>query len=179
MNLAKIGSGQRAPDVVNVIIENPEGENNKYEFDKELDVMRLDRVMYSAVFYPTDYGFVPQTLCEDGDPLDAFVLSTNPIHPGTLVEVRPIGYIKMVDGGKRDDKLLCVPLHDARFTHIRDLKHVAPHTLEEIGHFLSTYKMLQKKKVEVSGWQNAAAAKKLIRESIKMFNDAKKHAPHS
>jgi inorganic pyrophosphatase len=175
MHLEKIGPGKRAPDVVNVIIENPEGENNKYEFDKENNVMRLDRVMYSAVFYPTDYGFVPQTLCEDGDPLDAFVLSTNPIHPGVLVEVRPIGYVKMVDGGERDDKLLCVPLHDARFSHIRELKHVAPHTLEEIAHFLSTYKMLQKKKVQVDEWCNVAAAKKLIQKSIKLFNSAKKH----
>lgn len=174
MHLEKIGPGKSAPDMVNVIIENPEGENNKYEFDKELNVMRLDRVMYSAVFYPTDYGFVPQTLCEDGDPLDAFVLSTNPIHPGVLVEARPIGYIKMVDGGKRDDKLLCVPTHDARFAHVKDLKHVSPHVLEEIAHFLSTYKMLQKKKVQVDGWHSAAAAKKLIRDSIKMFHAAKK-----
>lgn len=173
MNLEKIGPGKKAPEVLNVIIENPRGGNNKYEYDKDAGVIKLDRVMYSAVFFPADYGFVPQTLCEDGDPLDAFVMTTNPLHPGVLVEVRPIGYVKMIDGGEQDDKLLCVPKDDPRFSHIHDLKDVAPHLLDEISNFLSTYKILQKKKVEVNGWENATAAKKLVLSTIKMFNEGK------
>ncbi|MEK6820891.1 MAG: inorganic diphosphatase [archaeon] len=170
MNIDTIGPGKKAPEIINVIIEVPKGSNNKYEFDKEAGIVKLDRVLYSAVFYPTDYGFVPNTLCDDGDPLDAFVLSTNAFCPGVWVEARPIGMIQMVDGGEQDDKLLCVPAKDPRFDHVKTIRDVSPHGLKEIQHFLSTYKLLQKKTVVVKEWQGVEDAHALIRKSIKNYS---------
>src|SRR5580704_9108719 len=124
--------GEKAPDVVNVVIEIQKGSNNKYEFDEKLGVFRLDRVFYSPFFYPLDYGFIPQTRSEDGDHLDALVMGGDPLFTGCLTEVRPIGLLNMVDSGDLDAKILCVQANDPRFSTLKDIKDIEaynPHLL--------------------------------------------------
>lgn len=162
--------GEKAPEVVNVIIEIPRGSQNKYELDKETGLIKLDRVLYSPVFYPTEYGLIPRTLSDDGDPLDALVLISNPTVPGVLLEAVPIGMLNMIDSGEKDEKILCVAKGDPRFSHIKDLSDVSPHLLKEISHFFSVMKHLQNKKVEVKNWENAKKAKDMIVASQKMYN---------
>lgn len=169
MALDHISPGKKVPDSIHVIVEIPKGSQNKYEFDKELGVLRLDRVLFSSTIYPGDYGFVPQTLALDGDPLDALVFVTNPTFPGTLIDVRPIGVLKMVDQGQEDDKLLCVPVNDIRFNGMQDVHDVEQPFLNEIAHFFAVYKELEGKKVEILGWENAASAKKIIERSVEAY----------
>src|SRR3989344_2141423 len=141
--------GKEAPKVLNVIIEIPKDSQNKYELDKETGLLKLDRVLYSAVYYPGDYGFVPQTLCGDGDPLDVLILSNRPVYPLTLTEVRILGVMKMIDNNEQDDKLIGVYKSDPRFKQFQSIKDVPNHTLEEIKHFFETYKQLQGKQCKV------------------------------
>ncbi len=162
--------GEKTPEVVNVIIEIPKGSQNKYELDKETGLIRLDRVLYSPMSYPTEYGLIPRTLSDDGDPLDALVLVSNPTLPGVLLEAVPIGMLNMIDSGEKDEKILCVAKGDPRFSHIKDLSDVSPHLLKEISHFFSVMKDLQNKKVEVKNWENAKKAKEMITASQKMYN---------
>jgi inorganic pyrophosphatase len=162
--------GGKAPEVINVIIEIPKGSQNKYELDKETGLIKLDRVLYSPVFYPTEYGLIPRTLSDDGDPLDALVLVSNPTAPGVLLEAIPIGMLNMIDGGEKDEKILCVAKGDPRLSHMKDLSDVSPHLLKEISHFFSVMKHLQNKKVEVKDWENAKKAKDMILASQKMYN---------
>lgn len=169
MSINNIPPGPSAPDIINVFIEIPKGSQNKYEFDKELNVLRLDRVLFSSTVYPGDYGFVPQTLGLDGDPLDALVFVTNPTYPTTLIEARPIGVMEMVDDGEVDDKILCVPVNDVRFKTMQDIGDVDQPFLDEIAHFFAVYKQLEGKKVEVRGWKDAAAAKAIINRSIEAY----------
>ena len=171
--LENILPGSKPPEVVNVIVETPKGSQNKYQYDKKNNIIKLDRVLYSPFHYPGDYGFIPQTLCGDGDPLDGLVLVTEPTHPGILIECRPIGVMKMIDNGEEDDKILCVPADDPRFSGFKDLKDVAEHVLKEIAHFFSVYKQLQGKKVEVKGWLGVKEAHKVILDSIKMYKSKK------
>ncbi len=163
--------GEKAPEEVNVVIEIPKGSQNKYEIDKETGLISLDRVLYGANFYPLDYGFLPQTLWEDGDALDAFVLTTNPLFPGCIVSARPVGVLKMVDSGEGDDKLICVASKDPRFEHIKELNDLAPHLLDELKHFLETYKLLQKKEVTVSSIEGKDAAAEAVRKGVKMYQN--------
>jgi inorganic pyrophosphatase len=142
---------------------------NKYEYDKKLHVFRLDRTLFSPVHYPGDYGFIPQTLALDGDPLDVLVLVEAPSFPGCLMEVRPIGVLKMVDQGKSDEKVLAVAESDPMYREIKDYSQVFPHLLREIEHFFSIYKNLEGKRTEMSGWEGADAARKIIAESQKRF----------
>jgi inorganic pyrophosphatase len=134
---------------MNVIIEIPRGSMNKYEIDKETGLIMLDRVLHTAQQYPFDYGFVPQTLWDDGDALDVVLLTTQPLAPGILVHARPIAVLPMIDGGDKDEKILAVPASDPRFADIKDLSDVNKHTLKEISHFFLTYKQLQKKEVSL------------------------------
>jgi inorganic pyrophosphatase len=120
---------------VNVIVEIPRGSKNKYEIDKETGLIALDRVLYSAQEFPFDYGFVPQTLWDDGDPLDVVLLTTHPLAPGILARVRPVAIMGMIDAGDPDDKLIAVPIDDPRWAKVQDLSDVNPHTLKEIEHF--------------------------------------------
>ena len=145
-------------DEMNVIIEIPKFSKNKYEIDKETGIIALDRVMHSAQDYPFDYGFVPQTLWDDGDALDVVVLTTYPLAPGILVRVRPVGIMHMIDGGEADEKVIAVPVDDPRFADTKDLGDVNPHTLKEISHFFATYKQIQKKEVEVGEFEGREAA---------------------
>lgn len=140
------------------------GSTNKYEYDKQLHVFRLDRTLYSPVHYPGDYGFVPSTLGRDGDPLDVLVLVDAPSFPGCVIEVRPIGVLRMIDQGKHDEKVLAVVENDPMYREVTDSSQVFPHLLREIEHFFSIYKDLEGKKTEIAGWAGADAAKKIIIE---------------
>ncbi|RLG55083.1 MAG: inorganic diphosphatase, partial [Candidatus Hydrothermarchaeota archaeon] len=129
-----------------VLVEIPEGSQNKYELDKEFEVFKLDRVLHSPLHYPADYGHVPSTLCEDGDPIDVLVLTTEPTFPGCLIKVRPIGLIEMEDEKGIDDKILAVPVDDPRFSHVKDIEDISQHILKEITHFFEMYKALEPEK---------------------------------
>jgi inorganic pyrophosphatase len=159
------------PDELNVIIEIPKGSANKYEIDKETGLIKLDRANYSSAPYPFDYGFVPQTLWEDGDALDVVVLTTFPLHPGILVAVRPVAIMNMIDAGESDAKIIAVPVEDKRWEGVQDLQDINPHTLKEIQHFFETYKLLKGKPapIEIQGTDDAAHAKKAVLHSIDLY----------
>jgi inorganic pyrophosphatase len=156
---------------LNVIIEIQKGSKNKYELDKETGLIMLDRVMYTGQDYPFDYGFVPNTLCEDGDPLDVILYTTYPLMPGVLVEARPVGVIKMIDGGEADDKILAVPENDPRLKDMLSLETFPKHFVKEVQHFLETYKMIQNKIVKIENIEDINGAKKSIDDSIKMYSE--------
>ena len=153
--------------LINVLIEIPAGSKNKYEFDKDFNAFALDRVLYSSVQYPCDYGFIPNTLADDGDPLDGMVLMDQPTFPGCIIPARPIGLLEMIDGGDRDEKILCVPDKDPRYIQVKSLKDVAYHRLEEIAEFFRTYKNLEKKVTEILGWKDIEAVLPLVEECVK------------
>jgi|SRR3989344_6708584 len=172
MNLLHdIPLGDKAPKEFNVIIEIPKGSSNKYEIDKETGLIKLDRVLYSSVFYPTDYGFLPRTYFDDGDALDALVLSTYQFFSGLLVSVRPIGLIKMIDNGDKDDKLITVPVGDPRFKDYKEIKNLPAHFQAEIKNFLETYKNLEGKTVTVSGMRSAREAMAIVEKGVKMYKE--------
>ncbi len=154
---------------MNVIIEIPKGKQNKYEYDKEHRIFALDRVLYSPFHYPADYGFVPGTLCDDGDPLDGFVVLGEPTFPGVLVKARPIAVIEMIDNGEQDNKLLCVAVDDPYHKNFKDVKDLSDHFLKSVKHFLEHYKDLQGKKVEVKGIKGAKEAKEEFAKAVKNF----------
>lgn len=156
---------------ITTIIEINKGCKNKYEIDKKTGLIALDRVLHTAQDYPFDYGFVPQTLQEDGDPLDVVLLTTNPLFPGCMVKVRPVGVMWMIDGGDSDAKIIAVPIEDPRFNHIKDLKDVNPHFTKEMEHFFLTYKQLQKKEVTVNGFDGAEKAMEAFEKSVKAYKD--------
>jgi inorganic pyrophosphatase len=169
-NYLHLPLGERAPDEINVVIEIPEGSRNKYEYDKTLDIFRLDRALHSAIHYPGDYGFAPQTLALDGDPLDVLVLAIEPTFAGCLVVARPIGLLAMIDEGKEDDKVVAVPVGEPAFDEIYNYTQIFPHTMRKISHFFETYKLLEGKETSVAGWHDAAHARRVIMESFARFN---------
>ena len=152
-----------------VMIEIPKGSRNKYEYDKQKKVIKYDRMLFSAVHYPSDYGFIPNTLGLDGDALDALVLVTEPTFPGCHIEAKPIGLFKMEDEKGPDEKILCVPVRDPLWNHINTLDDVPPHLLKEIEHFFSIYKDLEDKKTGIHGWDDLDAAHKIINEAIDRY----------
>ena len=158
---------------MNVIIEIPKYSKNKYEIDKDTGIIALDRVMHSAQDYPFDYGFVPQTLFDDGDALDVVLLTTYPLAPGILVKARPVAIMEMIDGGDRDDKVFAVPVDDPRFEEVRDLADLNKHFIKEATHFFETYKKVQNKEVQVGAWHGADKAKEAFTRSREMY-EAKK-----
>ncbi len=141
--------------MISVLIEIPKGSRNKYELDKTTGLLKFDRMLFSAVHYPSDYGFIRDTLAEDGDPLDAMVLVWEPTFPGCLIDAKPIGLFKMWDERGRDEKILAVPLHDPMWNHLESLEDVPPHLLKEIEHFFAIYKELEEKKTGVEGWEDS------------------------
>ena len=153
------------------VIEIPTGSRNKYELDKDSGLIRLDRVLYSAVHYPGDYGFIPRTLHEDGDPLDVLVLVNHETFPGCLIDVRPIGVLKMLDKGEPDDKILCVPVNDPYHEEWFDIADIPQHLLKEVEHFFSSYKDLEGKRVQIDGWGNSRVAADVITESITRYDE--------
>lgn len=158
---------------MNVIIEIPKGSHNKYEIDKATGVIKLDRVMHSAQDYPFDYGFVPQTLWDDGDALDVVVLTTYPLATGILVPARPIGIMHMVDGGEADEKIIAVASGDPRYADVRDITDANQHVLKEIAHFFATYKQIQNKVVSVGDYEGVTAALSAFDRARKMYEDKK------
>lgn len=160
---------------MNVIIEIPKDSHNKYEIDKKTGLIKLDRANYSSAAYPFDYGFVPQTLWDDGDALDVVVLTTYPLNVGVLVSARPVAVIKMIDGGEADDKIIAVPVEDKRWDDVKELDDINKHTLKEFVHFFETYKNLKGKPVQVTinGIEGREAAEAAFERARKMYLDGK------
>ncbi|MBL1208613.1 inorganic diphosphatase [Geminocystis sp. GBBB08] len=168
MDLSKIPAQPKA-GIINVLIEIPGGGKNKYEFDKEMNAFILDRVLFSSVKYPYDYGFVPNTLADDGDPLDGMVMMDEPTFPGCVIASRPICMLEMIDGGDRDEKILCVPAEDPRYDHVKSMKDVAPHILGEIAEFFRSYKNLEKKETNILGWKDIDQVAPLVEQCVKAY----------
>lgn len=162
MSLLDVPIGPNAPQSFNTVIEIPKGSTNKYEMDPQTGLLRLDRVLYSPLFYPFDYGFIPQTLYLDGDPIDVLVMLMHPTFPGCIVEAKPIGVLEMRDDKGPDEKVLCVATKDPRFNNRTSLNDLNPHTLKEIYHFFEVYKALEDKEVEVVGWKDVIDAVQLV-----------------
>jgi inorganic pyrophosphatase len=155
------------------IIECPSGSKNKYEIDKETGLIALHRALHTAQDFPFEYGFIPQTLWDDGDALDVVILATYSTYPGIVVRIRPVALMNMIDSGEPDDKIIGVPVDDPRCDTIHDLKDINPHTVKEIAHFFETYK-LKKDKVQVAGFKDAAAAKEAFERGKKLYQESKK-----
>ncbi|QYJ67135.1 inorganic diphosphatase [Flavobacterium litorale] len=153
-----------------VLIEIPKGSRNKYEYDFELKKIRYDRMLFSSMMYPADYGFIPETLALDGDPLDVLVLVTEPTFPGCVMEVKPIGVFHMADEKGPDEKIVCVPVSDPVWNKLGDLSDMNPHLLKEIEHFFQVYKDLEQKKVDVGGWGNVDEAREIIDKCVDRFD---------
>ncbi len=173
VNYLELPVGDRAPEVFRAVIEIPRDGTQKFEYDKQLHVFKLDRNLHSPVHYPGDYGFIPSTLSDDGDPLDVLALVTSPSFVGCVQEVRPIGLLEMVDQGIPDEKVLAVGRNNPRFANIWNYTDIYPHMLKEITHFFSIYKDLEGKRVEMKGWRDAAYARDRVTYAIKQFNDAR------
>jgi inorganic pyrophosphatase len=157
-----------------VVIEVPKGSKNKYELDKETGLLRLDRVLYSAVHYPADYGFIPRTYCDDGDPLDALVLGQEPVQPLTLVEARAIGVVRMRDEKGLDDKIVAVSVRDPAFAEYTDKSQIPAHQLREIRRFFEDYKVLEHKQVVVEEMLGPSDAFRIIREALDMYRQLRR-----
>lgn len=146
-----------------VLIEIPRGSRNKYEYDFDLKRIRFDRMLFSSMMYPADYGFIPETLALDGDPLDVLVLINEPTFPGCVMEVKPIGVFHMADDKGPDEKIICVPVSDPIWNSLNNLSDINPHLLKEIEHFFQVYKDLEKKVVDVEGWGDLSEALRIIK----------------
>jgi inorganic pyrophosphatase len=153
----------------NVIVEVTKGSKVKYELDKPTGILRVDRILYSSVVYPANYGFIPQTYCDDNDPLDALVLNTEPVEPLSIVRARAIGVMRMEDSGKKDDKLIAVHLDDPEVAHYRDMKELPPHLEHQIRHFFEEYKVLEHKKVIVEEFLGPDVAAKILRDAVDLY----------
>ncbi len=158
-------------DEMVVIVEINKGSHNKYEIDKETGLIALDRVSHTSQNFPFDYGFVPQSLWADGDPLDVVLLTTYPLNPGIMVKARPVAVLNMIDSGDSDAKIIAVPVEDPRFDHVKDITDVNQHTLKEIEHFYQTYKKIQNKVVETQGFENAEKAKEAFNISMENYKN--------
>jgi inorganic pyrophosphatase len=170
-NRLNLPLGDRAPDEINVIVEIPSGSRNKYEYDKALDIFRLDRALHSPIFYPGDYGFAPRTLALDDDPLDVLILVSEPTFSGCLVVARPIGLLRMIDDDKEDDKVLAVPVGEPDYADVHNYTQIFSHQLRKIQHFFETYKTLEGKHTSTAGWDDAATARRVIAESAQRFDE--------
>ncbi|WP_349317418.1 inorganic diphosphatase [Chitinophaga sp. MM2321] len=171
-----VSPGSEVPHVVNAIIEIPKGCRAKYELDKESGLLKLDRVLYSSVYYPANYGFIPQSYCDDRDPLDILVLSQIECVPLCIVEAKVIGVMQMIDGGEADDKIIAVAANDMSVNYINDISELPPHFIDEMRHFFEEYKKLERKSVKVEEFQNKEKAEGIIMQS---FEDYKKNFKQS
>ena len=163
--------GENAPDIVQALIEIPKGSRAKYEIDKVSGLLKLDRVIYSSMYYPTNYGFIPQTYCGDGDPLDILVISQINFEPRCLVNARPIGVMRMYDKGQ-DDKIIAVCIDDISVSHLHDISELPNSFHEEIVNFFEEYKKLERKSVDVEPLQNSIVAKQIITDAIKFYSQS-------
>lgn len=170
MNLKYLPIGENAPRIVNAIVEIPKGSRNKYEYNVDLGVFQLDRVLYSSMHYPEAYGFIPSTLYEDGDPVDVLIVIDQPLQTGIMLEVRPIGILKMQDEKGTDDKIISVAKHDPTYGNVKRVKDLPRHTLVEIEHFFTSYKELEGKHVKSFGWHGVAEARRAIEKAVVAFS---------
>jgi inorganic pyrophosphatase len=172
MSLLDITIGDESPEVVNIVVEIPKNSHNKYEFDDEAGVFKLDRVLYPPLFYPADYGFIPQTRSRDGDHLDTVILNDEPTFSGCVVKARPIGLLRMIDSGKEDCKILAVQADNPNYKNIEDIKDTSDEDnkiLEQISSFFRVYKGPEEKEVVIVGWEGAESAKKEIKQAQELF----------
>jgi len=161
--------GPNPPEVVYAVIEIPKGGRNRFRYDEDKKVFFLDGVLFSPFHYATDYGRIPKTLYDDGEPLDILVLMEEPTFSGCVIEARPIGLLRMMTDGEYDDKILAVPTKDPRYEGINDIKDVFPHILDEIAHFFKYCEEFEGKEVEIVGWRDSKTAKKAIEHAIKLY----------
>ena len=166
--------GEKLPLEFNTLVEIPMGSSVKYELDKRTGLLRLDRVLYSAVYYPANYGFIPQTYAEDDDPLDVLVLCQEPVAPMTLVTARAIGLMTMVDTGRKDHKILAVAVNDPEFNSFTDADQLPPHRLTMLRRFFQDYKQLEGKSVEVDTFQPLAQALPIIEDSLERYSEKRR-----
>ena len=158
-----------SPDNFSVLIEIPKGSNCKYELDKETGLLRLDRILYTATHYPQNYGFIPHTYANDGDPLDVLLICSVPIQPMTLVQAYPIGNIRMIDGGKLDDKIIAIPFSEPNYNNIQNIDELPQHIFDEIMHFFTVYKQLENKQTDVQSLSDRENAVKIIQDAIDLY----------
>jgi inorganic pyrophosphatase len=163
-----VSPGAEQPDIVNAVIEIPQGSRSKYEIDKPTGLLKLDRVLYSSLYYPANYGFIPQSYCDDKDPLDILVVSQVAVVPLCIVRARVIGVMRMIDKGEADDKIIAVAEDDISVSHIRSISELPPHFLKEVKQFFEEYKRLENKSVVIEQFQDEQTAKSIV---IQSFDD--------
>ncbi len=165
-----VSYGEASPEVVTAIIEIPKGSKAKYELDKDSGMLKLDRVLFSSVNYPANYGFIPQTYCDDKDPLDILVICSIDVQPMCLIDAKVIGVMQMIDNNEEDDKIIAVAYNDMSVRHINDISELPPHTLLEMRRFFEDYKKLENKEVVVEQFLGREHAYRIIQESIELYN---------
>lgn len=166
----QVSPGENLPKSVNAIIEIPKGSKAKYEIDKDSGLLKLDRVLFSSVMYPANYGFIPQTYCDDKDPLDILVLCSVDVAPMCMIEAKVVGVMHMIDGGEQDDKIIAVAKNDMSVNYINDLSELPPHTMKEIVRFFQDYKALEGKNVTIENLYGRSFAEKVILDSVELYN---------
>lgn len=168
-----VSTGKKAPEIVNTIIEIPKGSKGKYELDKESGLLKLDRVLYSSVHYPANYGFIPRTYCDDKDPLDILVICSIDVDPLCIIESKVIGVMRMVDDDEEDDKIIAVAEKDMAVNYINDISELPPHTIVELRRFFEDYKKLEHKHVVVEEFLNREEAYRIINQAVELYEKMK------
>ncbi len=166
-----VPAGERNPEIVNAVIEIPQGSKSKYEIDKKTGLLKLDRIIYSSFHYPINYGFIPQTLGKDGDPLDILVMCSEAIQPLCLVEALVIGNMQMIDTGEKDDKIIAVASRDPSVNHIKDINNIPPHFFAVLKNYFEQYKVLENKVVNIDNFQSREIAYTIIEEAISLYKN--------
>ena len=172
-----VNSGEDFPNIVTAMIEVPRGSNIKYELDKKSGLLKVDRILYSAVHYPANYGFIPQTYCDDNDPLDILVLGQEPVFPLSIMRAKPIGVMKMIDQGEMDDKIIAVHLDDPEYCHYNSIDELPPHTLKTLQRFFEDYKVLENKEVVIETFLGPEKAKAILKNAVELYQNFKISLP--
>ncbi len=171
----EVTRGENSPDIITAVIEVPKGSQIKYELDKKSGLLKVDRILYSSVHYPANYGFIPQSYCDDNDPLDVLVLCQESVYPLSIMRVRPIGVMKMVDQGEADDKIIAVHIDDPEFAFYNSIDELTPHCLKQLRRFFEDYKVLENKEVKINSFLGPEEAKKVIEEAFNTYDENKRH----